>query len=83
MTGGEGVDRFTIDRNSSQNVITDFDSNPETADVVYLPFWIREDSINYSEVGGDLLIDIGGGTAILLEGVKYEEFDDRYMLETW
>jgi hypothetical protein len=74
MSGGVDSDRFEFESGDGADVITDFSSN--SGDVlVFTGFGAAFDDIsdvaaNSSQVGADVVIDLGGGNSLTLLGVN-------------
>lgn len=70
LTGGSGDDLFGILDATGADVITDFTAGAGTDDVIQID---REDKfadLTFTQVGNDVLLDLGGNTSVLIKNVQ-------------
>ena len=71
LTGGLGADVFMFNPGSGQDVVTDFSATQR--DLIHVKAYshgvVGGGGIVLSQVGGDTLIDFGGGNTVLIDGV--------------
>ena len=73
ITGGEGADRFSFAANQGDDVITDFEVGEDTlvlANAATDFTSLADVEAAATEVSGGLLIDLGDGNSLLLEGIS-------------
>jgi Ca2+-binding RTX toxin-like protein len=68
MTGGGGRDRFYFQAGDGNDVITDFNTDPTSGDLLMMENLTRAD-ISWTQAAAGTLVSYGDGDSILLEGV--------------
>ena len=79
ITGGSGADTFNFflnQRDVGSDTITDFEVNIDTLRIAGGGFTTLGDLNPTEPVSGGVLLDLGGGQSILLEGVSLVDLDD-------
>lgn len=66
MFGGDGADTFVFEAGHGDDVIANYDADVDTMQFVDLT------AITYTEIGDDVLVNYGSGTALLLD-TTYED----------
>jgi Ca2+-binding RTX toxin-like protein len=75
MTGGPGADRFMFRAGSGHDTVADF--NPAEGDRIVLP---TGTAFNVVDVGGQAVLDLGGGDQLTLAGVTPASFNSGWVV---
>lgn len=68
ITGGAGRDRFHFQAGDGKDVITDFNADPASGDILMMETLSRAD-VSWAQTAAGTLVSYGNGDTILLEGV--------------
>lgn len=78
LNGGDGADRFIFTTGGGKDVVADFDVDQ---DILQIPrtglIKTADDVIDHAtQVGSNVIIDLGGGTTIKLKNVNLDDLKD-------
>ncbi|WP_371395581.1 calcium-binding protein [Fretibacter rubidus] len=84
LTGGTGADKFVIGRAAGTKTILDFTASEDILELDYSPYLLLNDILdNITDFGTFIIIDMGDGTRIQLEGVLASDLDvDNFIFGT-
>lgn len=81
LTGGARSDTFVFASGSGDDIVTDYDRDWLDLSATETDFTSLEDVLAASsETEGGLLIDLGGGDSVLLQGVEAEDLSAEYLI---